>query len=97
MKYVGISMILILAGLISVYGDIHGKPVEYANGDTVLKGYLYTLKEVEHLTRLSRSTLYRRLRIGSLQGYQLDNGMWRVSWEEVQRVLGRLQARAEAE
>ena len=70
--------------------------VNYTGG-TELQGQLFTLKEVEETTKLSRSTLYRRLRKGTLQGQQLDNGMWRVPWEEVQRVLGRRQTRAETE
>ena len=35
-----ISMLLMLSGVISVYADIHGEPVEYTAGNVVLKGYL---------------------------------------------------------
>ena len=48
---------------------------------------LMTLREVEGATRLSRSTLYRRLREGRLRGQKLDNGAWRVLQSEVQRIL----------
>jgi excisionase family DNA binding protein len=48
---------------------------------------LLTLREVEELTRLSRPTLYRRLRDGKLIGTKLDNGGWRVAEEEVAKIL----------
>ncbi len=49
---------------------------------------LLTLKEVEQITRLSRSTLYRRLRQGTMKGQKLDTGGWRIPAEEVDRILG---------
>jgi len=70
---------------------------QFNPGAIELKGQIFTLKEVEETTKLSRSTLYRRLRKGSLQGYQLDNGMWRVPWEEVQRILGNLKTPGNSE
>jgi len=56
----------------------------------VLSGYsskLFTLREVEEITRLSRPTLYRRLREGKLIGIKLDSGGWRIKEEEVARIL----------
>ena len=48
---------------------------------------LLTLREVEEVTRLSRATLYRRLREGRLKGIKLDNGGWRVPEEEVDKIF----------
>tara|TARA_Y100000310_G_scaffold288644_1_gene314451 strand:+ start:1123 stop:1446 length:324 start_codon:yes stop_codon:yes gene_type:complete len=36
------------------------------------------LREVEEFTGLSRTTLYRRLREGTLCGRRISNGTWRV-------------------
>ena len=49
---------------------------------------LLTLREVEQETGLVRSTLYRQLREGRLKGIRGDNGMWRISRDEVDRILG---------
>ena len=49
---------------------------------------LFTLREVEQETGLMRSTLYRRLREGRLTGVKGDNGMWRISRDELDRILG---------
>lgn len=40
MKHLSVSILLMLAGLVSVYADIHGEPVEYSAGNDLLKGYL---------------------------------------------------------
>ena len=47
MKYLSVSVLLMLTGLISVYAHIHAEPVEYADGDTVLKGYLAYDESIE--------------------------------------------------
>ena len=49
---------------------------------------LLTLRDVERITGLARSTLYRRLSEGRLVGIQLDNGQWRIPRAEVQKILG---------
>ena len=49
---------------------------------------LLTLRDVERITGLTRSTLYRRLSEGRLVGFQLDNGQWRIPRAEVQKILG---------
>lgn len=45
------------------------------------------LSEVEQLTGLSRSTLYRQLAEGTLCGRRVSNGSWRVPYGEVERLL----------
>ncbi len=49
---------------------------------------LLTLRDVERITGLARSTLYRRLSEGRLVGIQLDNGQWRIPDAEVRKILG---------
>lgn len=49
---------------------------------------LLTLRDVERITGLARSTLYRRLSEGRLRGIQLDNGQWRIPSGEVRKILG---------
>ena len=49
---------------------------------------LLTLRDVERITGLARSTLYRRLSEGRLEGIQLDNGQWRIARAEVRKILG---------
>ena len=48
---------------------------------------LFSLRQVEIATTLSRSTLYRRLREGRLRGIRLDNGQWRIPEDEVLKIL----------
>ena len=52
-----------------------------------LTAQLLKLRDVELATGLSRSTLYRRLRNGTLEGFKLDNGSWRIPRSAVGKIL----------
>lgn len=47
---------------------------------------MYTLKEVEEITKLSTSTIYRHLVDGKLKAVKLGN-QWRVSKENLEKYM----------
>lgn len=47
---------------------------------------MYTVTEVAGMLRISKATVFRALQVGKIKGIKIGN-IWRVSEEELQRIM----------